>query len=158
MKQFNDKFTRIVTFRDFVGEMTATYRRTSVPTTTITQSKDAYDFMYPYFDQIMDDHEEVKILHLNNANKTVNVHHCTIGTDTGSLVPINHILRQALIIQTKGIIMFHNHPSSNLKPSKADLDITDKLSKACKLMDIKLLDSIILTRESFYSFADNNQM
>jgi len=53
------------------------------------------------------------------------------------------------------MILFHNHPSGNLKPSKNDIDISKKLKEACKLIDISLLDSIILTRESYYSLTEN---
>lgn len=158
MKNTLDRFTRFATFKDFVGELNVTYRRTIEPTVKIVCSQTVSDYMRPHFDQIMDDHEEVKVLHLNRNNQVVNVHHVTIGSDSACIVPIKDILRHCLFLKVSAICLIHNHPSSNLKPSKHDLDITEKLGKACQLIDIKLLDSIILTRESYYSLADNNQM
>ena len=58
------------------------------------------------------------------------------------------------MIQVSGIIMVHNHPSGRLKPSEADRKITEKLKAACALVDIQFLDSIIITREGYYSMAD----
>ena len=147
---------RIQTYRDFVGELTATYRRTDKPSIKVTSSQVAADFMRPDFDTCMDDHEEFKVLHLNRNNLVVNVDHVSVGSDTGTLVPVKDIVRNALLIKTHGILLFHNHPSSNIKPSQQDIEITKKIKTAAEYFDIKLLDHIILTRESYYSFADQN--
>lgn len=147
--------TRIATFKNFVGELTATYRRTSLPTVKITSSKSVSKFMFPYYDDFMDDHEEIKVLHLDRSNHVVNVHHVSSGTDSACIADIKDIMRQAILIKTSGIILVHNHPSGNLKQSKADEALTEKLKKASALFDIQLLDSIILTRESYTSFADD---
>lgn len=146
--------TRIKTFKNFVGELTAIYRRTSIPTVKISSSSSVRDFIYPYYDEIMDDHEELKVLHLNRTNQVVNVHHVSSGTDSACIVDIKDIMRQAILIKTSSIIMVHNHPSGNLKQSKADEALTNKLKEACAFMEIPLLDSIIITRESHTSFAD----
>ena len=145
---------RIATYRDFLGELTVTYRRTEKPSTKITCSKVAEEFIRPYFDQCMDDHEEVKIIHLNNSNYTVNVHDLSKGGLTGCLIDVRLAVRQALQICCTGVILVHNHPSSSLKPSEPDKQITQKLKKAMEYFDIKLLDHIIITRESYYSMAD----
>lgn len=146
--------TRIKTFKNFVGELTATYRRTSLPTKKITSSNSVRDFMFPYFDEIMDDHEELKVLHLNRSNHVVNVHHVSTGTDSACLADVKDIVRQMLLIKTNSIILVHNHPSGNLKQSKADEALTQKLKRASSYFDIPLLDSLILTREGYLSFAD----
>ncbi|ASO08394.1 MULTISPECIES: JAB domain-containing protein [Flavobacteriaceae] len=145
---------RMSTFRDFVGELTAIYRRTELPSVNITRSQDAADFIRPMFDEIMDDHEQTKVIHLSRSNGVVNVHHCSQGDVAGTVVPVKLILRHALMIQVSGIIMVHNHPSGRLKPSEADRKITEKLKAACALVDIQFLDSIIITREGYYSMAD----
>ena len=72
------QFPRIQTYQDFVGELTATYRRTKKPTVKIKYSRDAADFLRPYFDECMDDHEEFKVLHLNRNNLVVNVDHVSV--------------------------------------------------------------------------------
>ena len=148
------KDIRIATFKDFVGELTAIYRRTELPTFQITSSSSVWEFIYPFFDDIMDDHEEVKVIHLNRKNQVVNVHHLTSGTDNGCLISTKDVLRQAILIKTSSLILVHNHPSGNLNPSEADKQISNKLRDASKLLDITTLDSIIITREGYYSFAD----
>ena len=148
------KDIRIATFKDFVGELTAIYRRTELPTFQITSSSSVREFIYPFFDEVMDDHEEVKVIHLNRKNQVVNVHHLSSGTDSGCLISIKDILRHAILIKTCSIILVHNHPSGNLNPSEADKHISNKLREASKLMDIPTLDSIIISREGYYSFAD----
>ena len=149
---------RISTFRDFVGELKVSYKRTSLATVKITKSSDAVDFMRSYFDEIMDDVEHVKVLHLNRNNSVVNVHHVSSGSDSGCIIPIKEVLKNAILIKTSGILLFHNHPSGNLKASKADIDISNKLRDACKLLEISMLDSIIITRESYYSLQDNSDI
>ncbi|WP_082868183.1 JAB domain-containing protein [Tenacibaculum ovolyticum] len=146
---------RMSNFKDFVGELTVNYRRTKLASVKITSSVDVADFMRNYFDDIMDNHEEVKVLHLNRNNQVVNVHHLSSGSDSSCIVPVKDVLRNALLIKVNGIVLVHNHPSGNLKPSKADIDISKKLKSACDLIDISFFDSIILTRESYYSLADN---
>lgn len=146
---------RISTFKDFVGELTVNYKRKELASYKVTSSNAAAEFMKPYFLDIMDDHEEVKILHLNRANKVVNVQHITTGSDSGCIVPIKDILRSSLLIKVNSVILFHNHPSGTLKPSRADIELSKKLKQACNLIDVPLLDSIILTREGYYSLADN---
>jgi DNA repair protein RadC len=153
-KAIMNQLVRISTYRDYVGELTATYKRTEMPTKKIGGSKDAEIFIRPYFDEIMDDHEEAKIIHLNKANGVVNVDHLSVGGDTGTVIPIPTAVRNALYIKTSAVILVHNHPSGNLNPSSADKLITEKLKKAFEIVDLKLLDSIIITREGYYSFAD----
>ncbi len=146
---------RIQTYPNFLGELTATYKRTKKPTTKIGSSRDTDKFIRPYFDQCMDDHEEMKIIHLNNNNNVVNIHHLSVGGITGVYIDIRLILRNALLIHTVGLIMVHNHPSGSLKFSNADISMSKKVKQACDTVGLKLLDSIVITRESYKSMADN---
>ncbi|MEO0571969.1 MAG: JAB domain-containing protein [Bacteroidota bacterium] len=149
---------RMRTFKDYVGELTAIYRRTELPTVKVRQSSDAAEFIRPMFDEIMDNHECAKVIHLSRSNGVVNVHHCSQGDESGTMIPTRLILQQALLIKTSAIILAHNHPSGKLKPSEADLKISGKLKSACALLDIQFLDSLILTREGYYSMADNGDL
>jgi len=144
--------------KDFVGEMEITYKRTNTLTQTIKSSKDAERFLRPYFENCMDNHEEFKVLHLNRANMIVNIHEVSKGTEMACLVPIKDILRQVILMKTQSIIIAHNHPSGGLVPSRQDIDISNKIRNAAKLFDVTLLDSLILTREGYYSLADNNDI
>ncbi|WP_062055700.1 JAB domain-containing protein [Aquimarina longa] len=145
---------RLATYKDFVGELKVTYKRTTLATQKIKSSRDASNFMKPYFDLCMDDKEEAKILHLNRKNCVVNVTNLTKGSDSNTLIPIKDILRDVLLIKTNSIILFHNHPSGSLEFSNSDISVSKKLKVACELLEISLLDSIILTRESYSSMND----
>lgn len=147
-------FKRIATFKNLVGELTVSFKRTEQVAQKIFNSKSAYDIVYPYFDECMDDHEEFKVLHLNNQHEVVNVHHVSIGSDVGTVVDIKAIVRNVLQINCNAVILVHNHPSGNTKPSNADEKITKKLQTACDYFDIKVLDHMIITRFSYLSFAD----
>lgn len=142
------------TFNDYIGELKAVYRRTELPTQRISSSKSVYEFIYSYYDERMDDREELRVIHLNRANKVVNVHDVTIGSDAGTIVPIKDIMRYAILLKTNAIILCHNHPSGTLKPSQADISSTKKLKEAADLFEISLLDHLIVSREGYYSFAD----
>lgn len=145
---------RIAIYRDFVGELTVTYKRTKQLTTKVKSSVDAATFLRSYFDECMDDHEEFKVLHLNNNNMVVNVHHVSTGTDTGTLVDVKAIVRNALQINTTACILCHNHPSGGTKFSQADIQVSKKIRTAMEYFDIKCLDSLLITRETYKSMAD----
>ena len=142
------------TYKDFVGELSVNYRRTKKPTVKVTSSKAAADFIRPYFDHVMDDHEEVKVIHVNHENKIVNVHHLSSGTDTAALISVKDIIRNAILIKTTGIILVHNHPSGQTKFSEADKQISRKVETGCNYFDIRFLDSLVITRETYSSMKD----
>lgn len=98
--------------------------------------------------------EEAKVLLLNRANVVIGIYDLSKGGVTACIIDIKLILSVALKAVASGIILMHNHPSENLKPSQADLDITRKLKIGAKTVDIDLLDHLIVTRKSYYSFAD----
>ncbi len=145
---------RIATYRDYVGELTVTYKRTKEFIFTVKSSMSASEYLRGHFEKCMDNHEEFKILHLNNGNKVVNVHHVSKGGETGTCVDVKLAVREALQICTKAVILCHNHPSGTLKPSTADKTLTQKMKIAFGYFDIKVLDHIIITRETYLSMAD----
>jgi DNA repair protein RadC len=98
--------------------------------------------------------EEFKVLFLNRANKVIGVYHVSSGGITGTVADPRIILAAALNSLSVGLIISHNHPSNNLQPSKADIELTQKIKTGANLFDIKLLDHIIMTSDSFYSFAN----
>lgn len=123
----------------------------------ITQSKDAYDLIIrEWDDNILEMIEEVKVIFLNRTNKQVGIYNLAKGGITGCVVDIRIILSIALKTLATAIILVHNHPSGNLKPSTEDKKITNELQKACEIMNITLLDHLIVTRKGFFSFADTN--
>jgi len=102
----------------------------------------------------MDDHEVAKVIHVNHENKIVNVHHLSSGTETATLISVKDIVRNALMIKTTGIILVHNHPSGQTRFSEADIEITKKVRTGCKYFDIRFLDSLVITRETYSSMKD----
>ena len=103
------------------------------------------------------DHEESWILLLNSANLPLAKKMITVGTIKSTQIDHRRIIKEALLTNATAIILFHNHPSGTPVPSVANINETNKLRKACDIFDISLLDHIILTDESYYSFADETQ-
>ncbi len=120
----------------------------------ITKSKDAADYARQfYFDDIMI-YESVFIIMTNRANNTIGYAKISQGGIAGTAVDIRLILKYAIDNLASGIILVHNHPSGNLKASNNDISISKNLKDAASIMNIMLLDSIILTENSYYSLAD----
>jgi DNA repair protein RadC len=100
--------------------------------------------------------ERFYILLINNANRVIGHVELSSGGITGTVVDIRLAFASALKALSTSIIMAHNHPSGNLKPSQADLNLSRKFKDAGKFLDIQVLDHIILDAESlFYSLSDN---
>ena len=100
------------------------------------------------------DHEEFWVLYLNNANGVLSRFQLSKGGLTGTLVDVRLLLRKALELHAVSLVLAHNHPSGNLQPSKADRQITRKIEKAARSMDIRVLDHLILGGTAYFSFAD----
>ncbi|MAT90922.1 MAG: DNA repair protein [Flavobacteriaceae bacterium] len=105
------------------------------------------------------DHKEYFwVLLLTQSNKVLGFSEVGKGDLNGVLVSTREILQLALLTNAKAIILSHNHPSGKLKPSKMDIDLTTKVSRLAALFSLCLLDHIIITSESYYSFADEGDI
>ncbi len=80
------------------------------------------------------------------------------GGRAGTVVDAKLVFGRALELKASSIILAHNHPSTNLQPSQADIELTKKLYQAGKQLDLPLLDHLIITEQGYYSFADEGQM
>lgn len=118
----------------------------------ITSSNSVFELLQPKLGELQ--HEEFWILYLNNANKIIEEFPISKGGITGTLVDVRITLRKALEVGAVSIILAHNHPSGNLNPSEADKQLTAKLKTAAAGLDIKVLDHLIVTEKSYFSFAD----
>jgi DNA repair protein RadC len=98
--------------------------------------------------------EQFFVLYLNKKLDVIGFYHHTMGGIDFSIVDVKLILSAAIKSLSSSIIIAHNHPSGQLKPSNADIQITEKIKSAAKLLDIQLLDHVIITKEGYYSFAD----
>jgi len=122
----------------------------------ITSSNDAYKFLTEIWEtNTLSVNEQFKVLFLNNSNIIHGYKTISIGGITQTVVDVRIILSLALKTLSTAIIVAHNHPSGKLKPSHADIKITEKLSKAAEYFDIAVLDHLILSPfDDYYSFAD----
>lgn len=114
--------------------------------------KDCWD---PYKIELL---EQFKVLLMSQTNKVLGLYEASSGGMTGTVVDIRFLFAAALKARAAGIIIAHNHPSGGTFPSEPDRLITRKIAQAGMLLDIKLLDHLILTTESYYSFADEGAL
>lgn len=98
--------------------------------------------------------EQFKVLFLNRANKVLCLYNVSSGGITGTVADPRLIFIAALKVHAVSLILCHNHPSGNLSPSRVDEELTRKIKGAGQLLDIQVLDHLILTADSYYSFAD----
>ena len=119
------------------------------------QVKDSKDIAM-YFQSILQDNsqEVFAVAYMNQANKINHIEFISKGGITATVADPRVILKKALEEDAVSIILCHNHPSGNLKPSSADQQLTKKIKEAAAYFDIKLLDHIIVSDEGYFSFAD----
>ncbi|MES2813078.1 MAG: DNA repair protein RadC [Bacteroidota bacterium] len=122
--------------------------------TKITSSKAVFELMQPIMGELP--HEEFWVLYLNNSNKVIYKFQISKGGITGTVVDTRLVFKMALEHHATSIILTHNHPSGKLQASDADKQITKKIKEAGKCLDISVLDHIIITEKSYFSFADEN--
>lgn len=121
----------------------------------IKSSKDAYRLVLDHWNpDTIEFFEQFKVLLLNQANRALGIYEISSGGISGTVVDLRLIFSAALKANAAGLIIIHNHPSGQLTASEADKQITRKVKNAGELLDIKLLDSLIISPESYYSFAD----
>ena len=121
----------------------------------ISNSKAAYDLLLPHWNEgLIELQEQFKILLLNHANKVLGMVNISTGGMTATVADPRLILLAAIKSGACAIIMAHNHPSGNMKPSRADQEMTLKIKTAAEYHEIKVLDHLIVSPEGYYSFAD----
>lgn len=122
----------------------------------ISSSKDVADIFQPLLGD--HPHEEFWVLLLNRANKIIDKKKISSGGVSGTVVDPKMLFRIAIQDLASSIILCHNHPSGNKKPSEADIKLTKQLKEAGKFLEIPILDHIIITDQDFFSFADEGMM
>ncbi|WP_200978415.1 JAB domain-containing protein [Echinicola sp. 20G] len=98
--------------------------------------------------------EEFKVVLLNRANRVLGIINASSGGSAGTVVDLKVVFGAAMKASASAMIIAHNHPSGNLKPSEQDKRLTEKMVKAGKLLELPVIDHVIVTSESYYSFAD----
>ena len=124
----------------------------------IISSESAYKILRPFFMEDMEYKESFYVMYLNRANAVLGVLKISEGGCSGTVVDNKIVFQGALLANAQGIILAHNHPSGNLEPSGADERLTEKCVELGKLLELPVLDHLILTMESYYSFADDGKI
>lgn len=98
--------------------------------------------------------EQFKVLLLNTANKVLGISDISTGGVSSTVADPRIVFTTALKANASKIILAHNHPSGNLRPSQSDTDLTIKMKEAGRFLDIMVLDHLIITNEGYYSISD----
>lgn len=122
----------------------------------VRSSKDAFHALYPLVADLP--HEEFWMLLLNKANKIIGTEKVSAGGTDATLVDSRVLFRKAIENQAVAVILCHNHPSGNLKPSPADVQLTKKLKQGGEIVGVQVLDHLIIAEGKYYSFADEGAM
>ena len=139
-----------------VSEIKVSYSANDSNRVKVTTSKIIFKLMLENWDlNIIEYQEAVKLVLLNRANVVLGIYELSKGGISGTVVDVRIILGVALKCNASSIVLVHNHPSGNLKPSEPDKDITSKFKEACRILEVPLLDHLIISRYGYFSFADS---
>ncbi|MDX2278658.1 MAG: DNA repair protein RadC [Saprospiraceae bacterium] len=122
----------------------------------ISSSRDAYNVIAPILTDLY--HEEFWLLLLNKANEVFARERLSSGGMAGTVVDVKMLFKASIEGRAAAIIAVHNHPSGNLQPSQADIDLTKRLRKAGEILDLPLLDHLIVSERGYFSFADEGRL
>lgn len=140
-----------------IMELIRRYFNEEIPRKTpLSNSEIIYKMMRHHIGN--EDHEEIWALYLDRKHCLLSKRRISMGNSTSSIYDPRPIIKHALFENAESIVMCHNHPSGNLTPSPQDDNITRGLRDACKLMNIRMLDHIIVTVNGYYSYADNGRI
>jgi len=143
---------------------TKRYELTARPTTEgfesrkINSSRDSYEYVKKFWHEDIVIYESFFLLMLNQANETIAYAKISQGGVAGTVVDPKIIAKYAVDCLAQGVIVAHNHPSGKLIPSGADDFMTKKVQDGLRLLDITLLDHLIITSASYFSYADNGKI
>lgn len=140
-----------------VREIKVSYSNQGGKKITVKNSETVFEVALSHWDKnIIEFQEEVKLMLLNRANVILGIYDLSKGGVASCTVDLKIILSVTLKANASSIVLLHNHPSGKLLPSESDKLLTRKLKEACEVVDLVLLDHLIITKDSFYSFNDNN--
>jgi DNA repair protein RadC len=122
----------------------------------IRSAAQVYDYYYPLLRDLPV--EECHVMLLNQSARVIDSVRIGMGGLTETVVDVRLILREALIKRATSLILCHNHPSGNLRPSTHDDKLTRQVQEAARLLNISLIDHIIFTDEGYYSYADEGKL
>ncbi|MBU2949712.1 JAB domain-containing protein [Tamlana agarivorans] len=138
-----------------IKEIRVSYSSGNTEKIKIKNSKDSYKLLLSCWSKkIIELQEEFKVLLLNRNHQVLGVYPLSKGGVSGTVVDAKLLFSVALKCNASSIIMAHNHPSGNLKPSEADKRLTSKLKEAGSYLDIVVIDHLIIAKGGYFSFSD----
>lgn len=144
---------------NIVNEIKLSYSRKGNAERTVSNSYEVSEVFRAHFDAEQIDYKEsFYALYLDQKNKVLGIKKVSECGISSTMVDVRIIMQGALLCNASSIIVCHNHPSGNLKPSTQDIRMTEKIKEAAKVLDFSLLDHIILTSEHYYSFLDEGHL
>jgi len=149
-----------------IAEVTLSYKPTllkleNLPAgISMTNSRQLFDVLFNYWDQSQIGYREsFKVVLMNRSNMILGILNVSEGGHSATVVDAKMIIQAAILSHACSIVLAHNHPSGNTRPSEADIKLTSKIKQGADYFDISVLDHFIITPQGdYYSFADNGQM
>lgn len=146
-------------YKSKLPELVFRYVPTDYHKVKIKISDDAYKVFKQIWDNDTKEYKEsLYVLYLNGANNTIGYSIHSIGGSNSTIVDTANLLREALIATASAIIIAHNHPSGDIKPSKDDDHITKRVNEGCKAIGIRLLDHLIISDNKYFSYIDEGKL
>ncbi len=122
----------------------------------IKESRTVYEVMRPEIANLPN--EEMWALFLNRANRIIGKLRASQGGATSTVFDLKKIIKNALMANAEGVVLCHNHPSGNARPSGQDDNITRRFAEACKTLDLNFVDHLIVTTDGYYSYNDSSSI
>ena len=145
------------TYKSSLPEISLKYKKGTQKKVQIRSSVDAAELLRELHDaETFEIFESAIFIFLNRANNTIGWIKHSSGGSASVIIDIKLVMSTALQCGAHGIIFSHNHPSGSTKPSNSDIEVSKKLQAACKTLEMTLLDSIVITMDSFTSLKDES--
>ncbi len=141
-------------YKSNIPEFGLTKKDTNFKKVKISSSRDSYDYIKNFYFGELEIYESFFMLLLNHANNTIGYVKISQGGLASTVADVKLIAKYAIETLSTSVIVAHNHPSGNVKPSDSDIKLTKKIKLGLELLDVSLLDHIILGEDNYYSFAD----
>ena len=160
MTSVDELFSELTPARKAIAEAAVElYKRVQIKQVErqqVTSSDTVCDMLRPLIGDI--EKEEFWAVYLNQSNRIIRKERLSVGGIASTNVDIRLIMKGAILCNATGMIISHNHPSGNEKPSKEDNLITEQIKKSAELLNIRLIDHIIITSNTYYSYVDNGML
>jgi len=145
----------MITYKSEIKEYSLVAEPSKILKAKIQSSEDAYNYALQFYQSDIEIYESFFIILMNRNNNTLGYVKISQGGIAGTVADIRIICKYAIECLCSAVIIVHNHPSGNAKPSEADIELTKKIKECLNLFDINFLDSLIITKDEYYSCADN---